>query len=252
MQDPSVTDSLKWVLDDIVSVLNSSNIKSILSDFHARTWCDDPVIHFYETFLSAYNPKLREKRGVYYTPALIVAYIIKSIQQVLVKDFAIGDGLADSRVLVLDPAAGSLTFLALAIRLVRDLCTQQGKGGIFPSLVREHILKNYFAFELLLAPYVIGHLKAKLTLKDLGYQIGPDDRFQLYLTNALEPGIPSAQQSLFPELINEARDASRIKDQEPIVVICGNPPYSDSSDNNSVFIENLMKDYKADVHTTSK
>jgi hypothetical protein len=97
----------------------------------------------------------------------------------------------DSHVLLLDPAAGSLTFPILAIRLVRDLCAQRGKGGIFPNLVREHILKNYFGFELLLAPYIIGHLKAKLTLKDPGYEMEQNDRFQLYLTNALEPGIPS-------------------------------------------------------------
>jgi predicted helicase len=103
----------------------------------------------------------------YYTPAPVVAYIIKSIQQILVNEFATSDGLADSHVLLLDPAAGSLTFPILAIRLVRDLCAQRGKGGIFPNLVREHILKNYFGFELLLAPYIIGHLKAKLTLKDL-------------------------------------------------------------------------------------
>jgi N-6 DNA Methylase len=247
MQDPNAIVSLKWVLDDIVNVLNSTDIKSILTDFHAKTWSDDPVAHFYETFLSAYDPKLRKDRGVYSTPTPVVAYIIKSIQQILVKEFAIPDGLADSRILLLDPAAGSLTFPVLAIKLVKDLCVQQDKAGIFPSLVREHILKNFFGFELLLAPYVIGHLKAKLTLTDLGCQIDPNDRFQLYLTNALEPGIPSTQRALFPELINEARNASRIKDQEPIVVICGNPPYFYSSDNKSHFIETLMEDYKTDV-----
>lgn len=245
MQDPSLIDHLKWILDDIVTVLNRADMTSVMKNLHTKTWSDDPVIHFYETFLSVYNPEEREHLGVYYTPAPVVAYIMASVQEFLVGVFGKQDGLADSNVTLLDPASGTSTFPIMAIRLSYDVYSKRGKAGAFPSLVKEHILRNYFAFELLLAPYVIGHFKATLSLQDLGCSL-TKERFQLYLTNALEMKLPSSQHSLFPEIENEGRSASRVK-EEPVFVIVGNPPYSVSSDNKSEFIENLMEDYKTNL-----
>jgi len=245
MQDPSLIDHLKWILDDIVNVLNKADIISVMKNLHTKSWSEDPVIHFYETFLTVYNPEEREHLGVYYTPAPVVAYIMSSVQEFLVRAFGKQDGLADSSVTLLDPASGTSTFPIMAIRLCHDMYSKQGKAGAFPSLVKEHILKNYFAFELLLAPYVIGHFKATLSLQDFGCNL-TNERFQLYLTNALEMKLPTSQRSLFPEIENEGRSASRVK-EEPVFVIVGNPPYSVSSDNKSEFIENLMAAYKTNL-----
>ena len=176
--------------------------------------------------------------GVYYTPAPVVAYIMASVQEFLVRTFGKQDGLADITVTLLDPASGTLTFPIMGIKLCFKLYSDQGKAGAFQSLVKEHILKNFFAFELLLAPYVIGHFKATLSLQELGCNIG-DERFQLFLTNALEMKLPSSQNTLFPEIENEGRSASKVK-EESVFVIVGNPPYSVSSDNKSEFIEKLM------------
>jgi len=242
MQDPYLIDHLKYTLEDIVTVLNNADMPSVMKNLHTSSWCDDPVIHFYETFLAAYNPQERERLGVYYTPAPVVAYIMASVQEFLTNLFDKQDGLADRNITLLDPASGTLTFPIMGIRLCHDIYLKQGRAGAFPSLVREHILKNFFAFELLLAPYVIGHFKATISLQDLGCSIN-DERFKLFLTNALETKLPASQNTLFPEIGDEGKSASKVK-EEPVFVIVGNPPYSVSSDNKSDFIEDLMKAYK--------
>jgi len=247
MQDPSLVDPLKWIFDDIVTILNNADIESIMKSFHTKLWSEDPIIHFYETFLSVFNPEERQRRGVYYTPEPVVAYIVSSIHELLVQIFKKHDGLADRSITLLDPASGTLTFPMMALKLIHENFIKQGKGGIFPNLVREHILINYFAFELLLAPYVIGHFKAFLTMEDLNCKLD-QERFQLYLTNSLELALPKYQQTLFPELSNERISANKIK-SDPIFVILGNPPYSVSSENKSEFIETLMADYKEDVRS---
>lgn len=239
---------LEWIIDDITDVLASTDISSILKDFHTTKWTDDPVIHFYETFLKVYNPKEREKRGVYYTPAPVVSYIVRSIHELLKSDFDKKDGLVDKSVTLLDPAAGTLTFPATAIRLVKHELEDKGKAGIFPQLVKEHILKNFYAFELMVAPYAIGHLKISIVLDDLGYKLGKDERFNLYLTNTLEvKDIKEIDLPLVSDLAKEGIAAKEVKDKIPILVITGNPPYSVSSENKSEFIEELMKTYKEDV-----
>jgi hypothetical protein len=246
MQDPSLTESLKWIIDDVVTVLNRAKIEAIVKSFYSKSWSKDTVIHFYETFLAVYDPEKRERRGVYYTPAPVVAYIVRTVQELLINDFGKRDGLADSEVTLLDPAAGTLTFPIMAIKLCYDNLAKQGKAGIFPNLVQDHILRNYFAFEVLFAPYVIAHFKFILSLKDLGCTIS-NQRFQLYLTNSLEMERVESQQTLFPELEREGDNAHKVK-IEPVLVIVGNPPYSFSSDNKSNFIEGLMEDYKKDLN----
>ncbi|MDT8781956.1 MAG: N-6 DNA methylase [Candidatus Bathyarchaeota archaeon] len=245
MQDPRLIEHIKWILDDIVAVLNKSDIPSVVKNLHTLSWSEDPVIHFYETFLKVYNPKERQHLGVYYTPAPIVAYIMSSVHEFLVSKFKKVDGLADKSVTLLDPASGTLTFPIMGIKLCHSIYEKQGKAGSFPSLVEDHILKNFYAFELLLAPYVIGHFKATLALQDLGCSL-KNRRFQLYLTNALEFERSSSQDTIFPEINSEEKNAIKVK-EEPVFVVVGNPPYSVSSENKSKFIETLMDDYKVNL-----
>lgn len=245
---PKLPECLEWIIDGIINVLASTDISSILKDFHTTKWTDDPVIHFYETFLEVYNPKEREKRGVYYTPAPVVSYIVRSIHELLKSEFDKKDGLANKSVTLLDPAAGTLTFPATAIKLAKQELVDKGKAGVFPQLVKEHILKNFYAFELMVAPYAIGHFKISIVLEDLGYQLGKDERFNLYLTNTLEvKDIKAIDMPFISDLAKEGIAAKKVKSEISILVILGNPPYSVSSENKSDFIEDLMKTYKEDV-----
>lgn len=243
---PNRPESLEWIVDDIAGVLASADLSSIIKEFHTKVWTDDPVLHFYETFLAVYNPRERKRCGVYYTPEPVVSYIVHSIHHILKDKFGKADGLADKSVTLLDPAAGTLSFPSMAIRLAKDELEGKGKGGIFPGLVKEHILPHFYAFELMVAPYVIGHFKAAIVLEDLGYRLGSNERFQFYLTNSLEMK-EVKQIELMPDLTREGQKAKEIKEKIPILVVCANPPYSVSSENKSEFIETLMDDYKKDV-----
>lgn len=243
---PNRPESLEWIVDDITGVLSSADLSSIIKEFHTKVWTDDPVLHFYETFLAIYNPRERKRCGVYYTPEPVVSYIVRSIHHILKDKFGKADGLADKSVTLLDPAAGTLSFPSMAIRLAQKELESKGKGGIFPGLVKEHILPHFYAFELMVAPYAIGHFKAAIVLEDLGYSLGSNERFQLYLTNSLEMK-EVKQIELMPDLTKEGQRAKEIKEKIPILVVCANPPYSVSSENKSEFIETLMDDYKKDV-----
>lgn len=243
---PNLPESLEWIVDDIAGVLTSADLSSIIKEFHTKVWTDDPVLHFYETFLAVYNPRERERCGVYYTPEPVVSYIVRSIHHILKDRFGKADGLADKSVTLLDPAAGTLSFPTMAIRLAKKELESKGKGGIFPGLVKEHILRNFYAFELMVAPYAIGHFKAAIVLEDLGYSLGSNERFQFYLTNSLEMK-EVKQIQLIPDLTKEGQRAKEIKEKIPILVVCANPPYSVSSENKSEFIETLMDDYKREV-----
>lgn len=227
-----VPQHIRWQVDEIAEILANTNIQKIKDNFFTEGKGRDPIIHFYETFLGEYDPKEREKRGVYYTPQPVVSYITKSIHKLLQEKFGKTDGFADSSVLVLDPAAGTLTFPAEAIALSKEEFSKKyGEGG-WNSLVKDHILKNFYAFELLMAPYAIGHLKISLLLQELGYTLKEDDRFQLYLTNTLEiEKIESQPLLLAPEISEESEKAYEVKEKKPILVIFGNPPYSVSSSN---------------------
>ncbi len=244
---PELPESLSWIVDDITNVLANADISSILTEFHDLFGVkDDPIIHFYETFLMVLNPKERKKLGVYYTPVPVVSYIIRSIHRILKEDFAKNDGLADRTVILLDPAAGTLTFPTIAVHQINDELKQKGKDGLFNAIVGEHILKNFYAFELLIAPYAIGHLKISMVLEDFGYKMKDDERFQFYLTNTLETK-ELHELPFLPDLAIEGKKAKEIKEKIPVLVVVGNPPYSVSSENKSEFIEKLMGDYKKEV-----
>lgn len=249
---PRLPESLEWIVDEIAGVLGATDLTRIREDFHTRVWTQDPVIHFYETFLKEYNPGERKRLGVYYTPEPVVSYIVRSIHEILKERFGKSDGLADRTVTLLDPAAGTLTFPAMAVRLAKEEFEHQGKLGLFPGLVKEHILPHFYAFELMVAPYAVGHLKISVVLDDLGYKLGEDERVQFYLTNALELDSPRPekgeyQMPLIADLAREGARAKEVKEDVPVLVVLGNPPYTVHSENKSRFIEGLMEDYKISV-----
>jgi type I restriction-modification system DNA methylase subunit len=243
---PNLPESMSWLVDEIAQVLEKADIPAILQEFKTMRWEEDPVIHFYETFLKTYNPTERQRLGVYYTPLPVVSYIVKSIHKLLKEKFGKTEGLATVDVTLLDPAAGTLTFVVQAIKQVQSELQEKKKEGLMTSYIEEHILPHFHAFEILVAPYTVGHFKVSMTLEEMGHQFKKGERFQFYLTNTLEMKEPK-QGSFLIDLAKEGQEAKRIKEKVPILVILGNPPYSVSSENKSDFIEDLMDDYKEDV-----
>ena len=223
---------MEWIIDDISEVLAVTNVKNILHQYFHEGKGKDPIVHFYETFLAEYDPKTREKRGVYYTPESVVSYIVRSLHHILKEHFDRADGFANDTVTVLDPAAGTLTFLAEAAKLaVKEFVSKYGEGGK-DNFIREYVLENFYAFELMMAPYAVGHLKMSFLLEELGYKLQKDDRFKLYLTNTLE--MEELAQTELPgmsSLSEESHLAGKVKKEQPILVILGNPPYSGISAN---------------------
>ncbi|MEA3475429.1 MAG: type ISP restriction/modification enzyme [Candidatus Cloacimonadota bacterium] len=248
MTGPHFPESLKWIVDDITQSLAKADISLILKEFKITRWDEDPVIHFYETFLATYNPQERQQLGVYYTPLPVVSYIVKSIHKLLKEKFGKSEGLATRDVTLLDPAAGTLTFVVQAIKQVQKELIEKKKQGLIKPYIEEHILPHFHAFEILVAPYTVGHFKVSMVLEEMGYQFNKGKRFQYYLTNTLEMKQPR-EISFLLDLTREGQEAQRIKEKVPILVVLGNPPYSVSSENKSDFIENLLGDYKEDVRT---
>jgi len=240
-------DIIRPYLQDIVSLLNRADFASILADFGRRTRTEDPVVHFYETFLAAYDPKLRESRGVYYTPEPVVQFIVRAVDDLLKTRFDKPWGLADPSVKVLDPATGTGTFLYYVIQKVHDEMIERGQAGSWPEKSKE-LINRIFGFELLIAPYVVSHLKLGLELKNLGAPLeGRDERLQVYLTNSLEEGITKAEQlaGLGSYIAEESNEAARVKKRNDIMVVLGNPPYSNfGTMNRGQWISNLIEDYK--------
>src|SRR4030066_2068995 len=244
----SLPQQMEWIIDDISEILSVADLNQILHQYFHDGKGKDPIVHFYETFLSEYDPKTREMRGVYYTPEPVVSYIVRSLHSILKEQFGKADGFADKNVTVLDPAAGTLTFLAETAKLaVNEFVSKYGEGGK-ENFIKEHILQNFYAFELMMAPYAVGHLKMSFLLEELGYRLQKDDRVKLYLTNTLE--MEELAQTELPGMVSlseESHLAGIVKKEQPILVILGNPPYSVSSVNKSDFIEQEMELYKRDV-----
>jgi hypothetical protein len=238
-------EQLQATVDDIAEVLAVADVKKILHQFFQEGKGTDPIFHFYETFLAHYNPQERERRGVYYTPEPVVSYIVRSLDIILKETFARQDGFATQSVTVLDPAGGTLTFLAEAAKLaVQQFVAKYGEGSK-GKFIEDHILQHFFAFELMMAPYAAGHLKMGYLLEELGHKLSGDERFQFYLTNTLEME-ELAQTSLpgMSSLSEESHLAGRIKKERPILVILGNPPYSGHSTNKGDWISEQIENYK--------
>ena len=240
----SLPQQMEWIIDDISEILSVADINKILRQYFHEGKGKDPIIHFYETFLSEYDPKTREMRGVYYTPEPVVSYIVRSLHGILKEQFNKPDGFADKNVTVLDPAAGTLTFLAETAKLaVEEFVSKYGEGGR-KNFIKDHILKNFYAFELMMAPYAIGHLKMSFLLEELGYRLQKDDRVKLYLTNTLEmEELPETKLPGMASLSEESHLAGKVKKEQPILVILGNPPYSGHSSNIGEWISSEIKAY---------
>ena len=267
-------------VDDLVAILAHTDMPAVLADFGKRTRQEDPTVHFYETFLAAYDPRLREARGVYYTPYPVVSYIVRSVDHLLRERFGCAQGLADTakvaipnrdpgqrradgrtvrktreahRVLVLDPACGTGTFLYAVVEHIRQGFMASGNAGMWSGYVREHLLPRVFGFELLMAPYAVAHFKLALQLagqdldrplrEDWAYDFAHEDRIRVYLTNALEgphehTGYPLLAMQF---LAAETDAANEVKQELPIMVVLGNPPYSGHSANKGAWIDGLLK-----------
>jgi len=245
---PDLPPEIAWAVDGLAHLLARADMSEVLRDFGKATKQEDPIVHFYETFLAHYNPQMRQRRGVYYTPEPVVSYIVRSIDHLLKTRFNRPMGLADEGVMILDPACGTGTFLYFVIKEIHETVVREVGEGAWNNYVREKLLPRIFGFELLMAPYAMAHMKLALQLQELGYDFQGEERLGIYLTNSLEEAITKAETLGFARFISEEADAAaEIKKEKPIMVVLGNPPYSVSSANKGKHIERLMQRYKEGV-----
>ena len=267
---PDIDDRIKWIVVNLTEIFLACNVAEILKNYGRSTKMEDPIIHFYENFLAEYDPKLRKARGVWYTPAPVVNFIVRAVDDVLKEDFGLSQGLADNskttikvkthtpnknfksgykeiekevhKVQVLDPATGTGTFLAEVIKHVSKKF--KGQEGIWSSYIENHLLPRLNGFELLMASYAMAHLQLDLLLKETGFKQTKNQRTRVYLTNSLEEFHPDTGTLFANWLSSEANEANQIKRDTPVMCILGNPPYSGESANKGKWIMNLMEDYK--------
>ena len=238
-----------YSIDSIINAVNAYNKNMFYSQFSTSTEKEDPFIYAYEYFLKEFDIKTRNARGVFYTPIEAVRYIIKSIDEILKDKLNISDGIYGEEVHILDFAAGTGTFMLGAIEKAFENAKQNGIAGVWENIVSDFILKRLYGFEFLIVPYVLAHFRIHEYLKDLNYDYKKNDRLQLYLTNTLDNSA-GGQVKMFPQMQAESDNAYKIKNEEPILVIMGNPPYNNKSEeiNRKEWIENLLKDYKENLN----
>lgn len=267
-----INDSIAWIVDDLVNIFAVTDVKKLRKNFGKEMERRDPMIHFYEDFLSEYDPASKKKFGVYYTPQPVVEFIVRAVDDILKTEFNLPDGLADKskvevpikrmeegkevetitmeprhRVQILDPATGTGTFLAEVVRRIKE----QQQPGIWPKYVDEHLLPRIHGFELMMAPYTIAHLKLDMLINWWGEQKlekDHDDRVQIYLTNSLSQAALANKYLLAEMIAREANEANNIKHNAPVMVMVGNPPYSVSSTNKDKWILSLLDDYKKNLN----
>ncbi|MGD1713445.1 type ISP restriction/modification enzyme [Dapis sp. BLCC M172] len=244
-----IVSKINWAIEILIEVLAKVDIGNILENFGRETRREDPVVHFYETFLAAYEVSLRKSRGVYYTPEPVVSFIVKAVNHILDKYFDLEYGFGSRKVTILDPATGTGTFLYRTIKQIYFNFEKYGANRWNELLRDSQVLQRLYGFELLMTPYAIAHLKLGLLLETLGYRFEEKERLNIFLTNALDEGIKKSS-LLFGEYISEeANQAAKVKEEKPIFVVLGNPPYSVSSQNVSKRKRRLEEDtkYLADV-----
>lgn len=230
---------IQWLLNEILSLINHVDMDSILKDLNDDK---DPYLHFYETFLSAYDPKLREKKGVYYTPDSVVEFIINALDSLLkthFKDAPLGlkSALDNENIKLLDFATGTGTFLLEAFRKALET-RKTSDGGISTKEDKyQNLLKQFYGFEYLIAPYAIAHLNLSQAFKEeFKKPLKENDALKIILTNTLiQPSEIVAYRGLSPIFEKELSNAQEIKKNENILIITGNPPYSGASSNESLF-----------------
>ena len=267
---------LDWIVEELVTIFLASDVAVIMKNFGKSTKQEDPVVHFYETFLGEYNPALRKARGVWYTPQPVVNFIVRAVDDILKTEFNLPQGLADTskikikkkavtqtkgkdakikevetevevhKVQILDPATGTGTFLAEVVRHIHKKF--EGQQGIWSKYVTNDLIPRLNGFELLMASYAMAHLKMDMLLTETGYKPTDDQRFRIFLTNSLEEAHPDTGTLFSSWLSDEADQANTIKRDAPVMVVIGNPPYSVSSSNKSVWIQNLISDYKKNLN----
>ena len=256
-------ENLKIFVDDLIEIFKASDVLSIMRNFGKSTRQEDPVIHFYETFLGKYNPALRKARGVWYTPQPVVNFIVRAVDDLLKSEFNLPMGLADAskltkkvevngkkvdksyhKVQVLDPATGTGTFLAETIRYIYDENFRNINEGAWNSYVEKDLIPRMNGFELLMASYSMAHLKLDMLLSETGYETNSDQRFNVFLTNSLEEHHQDTGTLFASWLSDESNMANQIKKDTPVMCVIGNPPYSGESSNKSDWIMGLMEDYK--------
>ena len=267
---PDIDDRIKWVVENLSKIFLACNVEEILKTYGKTTKMEDPIIHFYETFLSEYDPKLRKARGVWYTPQPVVNFIVRAVDDILKTEFDLPQGLADTskttikvdsqtpdkrsatgyklmekevhKVQILDPATGTGTFLAEVIKHIHQKF--QGQQGIWSNYVESHLLPRLNGFELLMASYAMAHLKLDLLLTETGFKTTSSQRFKVFLTNSLEEHHRDTGTLFASWLSAEANEANHIKRDTPVMCVMGNPPYSGESANKGEWIMDLMDDYK--------
>ncbi len=276
---PDIDDRIKRTVDNLAEVFRATNVDALLHNFGKSTQMHDPIIHFYETFLSEYDPKLRKAKGVWYTPEPVVNFIVRAVDDILKTEFNIKDGLADTsktkikvktqskdsrtasgykeieqevhRVQILDPATGTGTFLAEVVKHIYNNKFKTMQGA-WSGYVEDHLIPRLNGFELLMASYSMAHLKLDMLLAETGYKPKKDQRFNIYLTNSLEEHHPDSGTLFAGWLSSEANEANKIKRDTPVMCVIGNPPYSGESSNKGEWIMNLIEDYKKEPGGTEK
>ena len=268
---PNIDERIKRTVDNLADVFRATNVEELLKNFGKSTQMQDPIIHFYEDFLAAYDPKLRKARGVWYTPEPVVKFIVKAVDEILKTEFDLPKGLADTsktkikvntdnvdkrsitgykqiekevhKVQILDPATGTGTFLAEVVKFIYGK-NFKNMQGIWSDYVEKGLIPRLNGFELLMASYSMAHLKLDMLLRETGYVAKSNKRFNIFLTNSLEEHHPNTGTLFSNWLSSEANAANHIKRDTPVMCIIGNPPYSGISSNNGKWISDLIEDYK--------
>lgn len=261
---------LSYIVDELCEVFSHADVAKLM-EHHFKVSSkkgtqrgQDKVIHFYEDFLKEYDDKLRKKMGAYYTPLPVVQFIVRSVDYLLEKEFDLSNGLANTsktekglhKVQILDPAVGTGTFISDVIGKIYTRIKKAGQKGRWPAYVHHELLPRLYGFELMMAPYTIAHLKLSMALKETGFLYFNETRtgkarLGIYLTNSLEEVNKQPELLAFDfgaSIAEEAKQASKIKNEKPIMVVLGNPPYSVSSSNKGEWIQNLIKAYKKNLN----
>lgn len=262
---------ISWIVDDLADLFRAVDVGELMKDYGKATQRNDPFLHFYETFLAEYNPKLRKSRGVYYTPEPVVNFIVRAVDNILQTSFGLPQGLADPskinirvdtptststsergenkksnqeihKVQILDPATGTGTFLSNIVQYIYQTRFPNQKG-IWPEYVRSDLIPRLNGFEILMASYAMAHTKLEMVLRDTGCETD-NKRLRIFLTNSLE-GYKHDKGAMFSQwLAAEAKAADSIKLKTPVMVVIGNPPYSGESANKGEWIADLLQTYK--------
>jgi predicted helicase len=245
-------ESVLWLVDSLADMFNYVDITAIHEEFESED--KDPFLHFYEDFLTQYDKQLKNAMGAYYTPTAVVKFIVRAVDDLLKNDFEVANGLADHakverngqtwhKVQILDPATGTGTFLAEVVRKIYQ--NFEHNEGMWHDYVQSHLIPRLNGFEIMMSPYTMAHLKIETLLQEFGYKANTDNRLHIYLTDSLENPKENINPIPFAQwLSNEAVEAEKIKNNAPVMVILGNPPYNAESQNKSKWILRLMEDYK--------